>query len=273
MNMKKTLLFAMIGFSVATLCSCGNITVKGADGTEYESYQECCAANDFEAAHLYLTKMQNKEIEGYSAAKEYVFQKEALYLMSLGDEGAKKRIIYLLKEDGDDKAIISKLMDLAIVNDDAEFVITLINQYGDGIINNPTVISYLVSKNSKMYSDIVLVKIPSVKTKRPPLGENTFYGSGLSTSEFEENCEKYKKEVASLNNAISKILNVAITSKNQYVAKNVISKLKPNIQIEDIGFVDNVHYKYKVVLDNSEYDEITKIYREAVQEGKFNNNE
>jgi len=272
--MKKVICFVVCCIAVVAVTSCRKkVVVKGENGQEYESYQECCAANDFEAAHLYLAKMQNEEVEGYSAAKEYIFQKEALYLMSLGDEGAKKRIIYLLKEEGDDKAIISKLIDLAIVNDDAEFVMTLINQYDDGNINNPTVISYLVSKNSKTYSDIVLANIPSVNSKRPPLGINTFYGTGHDTSEFERDCKKFKEEVSILNNAISKVLNIAITSKNQYVAKNVISKLKPNIRIDNIGFVDHVHYKYKVMLDNSECDEITKVYRESVQEGKFNSNE
>ena len=49
---------------MATLYGCGNngITVTGGDGKVYESYQECCAANDYEAAHLFLAKIQNSEL-------------------------------------------------------------------------------------------------------------------------------------------------------------------------------------------------------------------
>ena len=116
-------------FFSLSFVSCGGITVKGANGTEYESYQECCAAQDFEAAHQYLAKMQNSGADGYSTAKEYVFKQEALYLMSQGDEQAQKRITYLLKEEGGNDEHVSMLIDLAIENDDEDFVKTLANQY------------------------------------------------------------------------------------------------------------------------------------------------
>lgn len=128
--MKKNLvLVAIIGLVISTLCGCG-IKVKGADGTEYESYQECCAANDYEAAHKYLAKMKNNTFSrDYESAKEYVFKNEALYLMSIGDENAKKRIIYLLKEEGGNNNHVSMLIDLALENDDEAFVKSLANQY------------------------------------------------------------------------------------------------------------------------------------------------
>ena len=247
------------------------ITVTGADGKEYTSYQEACAVNDFEAAHLYLAKMENMKAKGYSNAKQYVFKKEALYLMSIGDEGAKKRIIYLLKEDGDDKEIISMLIDLAIANDDAEFVMTLVNQNNDGVIDNPSIISYLISKNSKQYSDIVLGSIPKIITTKPSLGINSFYGSGNNTYDFKTNCNSYIKEVSDYNNYISLILDAAIANKNQYIAKHAISKVKSNISVQEIGFVDNIHYHYKVTIDNSETDELNKKYKEAIKTGVFNN--
>ena len=130
-------LLAIMGFVLFTLCGCGKekITVTGQDGTEYESYQECCAAEDFQAAHQFLAKMENSEDwkDGYSDAKEYVFKNEALYLMSIGDESAKKRLIYLLKEEDGNDEHINMLMDLAIENDDVSFIKTLTNQYKNGI--------------------------------------------------------------------------------------------------------------------------------------------
>lgn len=99
----------LLGFA-CSLCiclsfiSCGGITVKGENGQTYESYQECCAAQDFMAAHTYLAKMENamgddgdKEQE-YQKARDYVFNAEMLYLTSLGTEEASNRIVYLLAE-------------------------------------------------------------------------------------------------------------------------------------------------------------------------------
>ena len=138
MRKSQSLLMCIAGIAVLFLSACGEkkITVKGADGTEYESYQECCAANDFEAAHMYLAKIQNSNEKGqydYDEAKEFVFQKEALYLMSIGDESAKKRIVYLLKEEGNNDDHVDMLIDLAIDNDDEAFVKTLTKQYKSSI--------------------------------------------------------------------------------------------------------------------------------------------
>ena len=129
--MKKIIRLFLYNFAILLLFACGKITVKGADGTEYESYQECCAAQDYQAAHQFLVKLQNDE-EGrkiLKEAKQYVFKHEALYLMSQDNDDAKKRIIYLLKEEGDNNSHISMLIDLAIDNDDETFVKTLVNQF------------------------------------------------------------------------------------------------------------------------------------------------
>lgn len=162
MKKKVYLLFAIIGLGVATLCSCGEkkITVNGTDGTEYESYQECCAANDYEAAHKYLAKMQNDEAfsKDYNNAKEFVFKQEALFLMSQGDENAKKRIVYLLKEEGDNNDHVSMLIDLAIENDDESFVKTLGNQYTIGVEseNLKKLSEYLSSKQSEENKEFLM---------------------------------------------------------------------------------------------------------------------
>lgn len=136
--MKKNLvLLALIGFAMFTLCGCGGrseveqrkteITVKGADGTIYESYQECCAAEDFQAAHQFLAKMQNSDDWRWKVddAKKFVFKQEALYLVSLGSEEAQNRLIYLLKEGGAYNSDIFMLIDLAIANGDDALVVKL----------------------------------------------------------------------------------------------------------------------------------------------------
>jgi len=91
--MKKFILLAIIGVVVATLCSCGSKSVKGADGTEYSSYQEACRHQDFVAAYDWIEKNNGTDDD-----KDYVFNAEMLYLTSLGTEEASNRIVYLLAE-------------------------------------------------------------------------------------------------------------------------------------------------------------------------------
>lgn len=149
--MYRIVIFMLSGLLLIA-CDEKKITVKGADGTEYESYQECCAAQDFQAAHQYLAKMQNDENfeSDFYSAKEFVFKQEALYLMSQGDEVSKKRIVYLLKEEGGNDKHLDMLVDLAIDNDDEPFVKILSNQY-KGKADEETlkkIVEYLSGKNS-----------------------------------------------------------------------------------------------------------------------------
>lgn len=163
--MKKSLVFvAIIGFIMIAICACGEkkITVVGADGKEYESYQECCAAQDFQAAHQFLAKMQNAVLnmekgddrdnaaQAYLIAHENVFKQEALFLMSQGDDAAKQRLVYLLKEEGGNNSHVSMLIDLAIENDDEAFVKVLANQYSRNVgrENLKKLMNYLSSKDN-----------------------------------------------------------------------------------------------------------------------------
>ena len=167
--MKIKIKLAVCCLSLFAFVACGEkITVVGADGKEYESYQECCAAEDFEAAHLYLAKMENaaRRSDGMekalAVAKEEVFKQEALFLMSQDDEIAKKRILYLLKEEEENDNHISMLIDLAIENDDDEFVKTLANLYGNEADDRKLikVYGYLFSKdkNNKTFLNNLIKK-------------------------------------------------------------------------------------------------------------------
>ena len=62
-------------------------------------------------------------------AKEYVFQHETLYLISEMEENAKLRILYLIKEYPIEQQIKkgSYVVDLALLNDSAEFAIKVLN--------------------------------------------------------------------------------------------------------------------------------------------------
>ena len=91
--MKKEICFFVCCIAVLAVISCGNKTVKGADGTEYVSYQDACRNNDFVAAYKIIELNDGEEED-----KDYVFNAEMLYLASQNTEEASNRILYLLAE-------------------------------------------------------------------------------------------------------------------------------------------------------------------------------
>ena len=158
------------------------------------------------------------------------------------------------------------LIDLAIDKDDADFVMALAGQYGDGKIDNTKLMSYLISKNSKECSDLVLRNLPIIKLPRPTIGYKTYYGHGGDEPELFD----YRDAVSEFNGEIINILNQAIIYKNQYLAKHVVSKAIPNIEIDEIGFIDDVHYRYNIKISNHDVNEINSMYKDALSKGKFN---
>lgn len=78
------------------------VTIEGADGNVFESYEEACHAQDFEAAHKYITALKKAGSSDYKEAREFVFNQEALYLIAMNDEASTKRLFFLLQEDANE---------------------------------------------------------------------------------------------------------------------------------------------------------------------------
>lgn len=142
----KVFLFALFLF-ILNAC---DISIKGADGTVYKSYQDACMAMDFQAAHAFLHKMKNQissnsllskiknqldpdyeyeEKKALKIAEDYVFEKESLYLIGIGDSIAKKRLLFLLAEDTHRDKHCSMVIDLVMQENDVDFIKTLANHY------------------------------------------------------------------------------------------------------------------------------------------------
>lgn len=95
---------------VALLLSCSSSkqeSTKDSETTNYSSYQEAARAYDFEAAHKildqihedYLSHSDDDEKRGkYESAFDYIFNAEAMFLCSKGDEESLNRIIFLLSD-------------------------------------------------------------------------------------------------------------------------------------------------------------------------------
>ena len=326
MNKKKILLWGGGGYfalcvigiiisGITSLFGCGgkstshDNSIKGENGKSYENYQECCAANDYQAAHQFLARLQNSgdDSEKYKEAKEYVFKNEALYLMSQDDETAKKRIIYLLKEEGGNNDHVSMLIDLAIENDDEVFVRTLANQYTEGVsdeslkklieyladkpnednkkyienliskylsLSNTTMLKYLAGTKGKENSEKILGLLAEIEKDIP-----TRPALGLVKYEYDDPCADYNEAIKNYNDVCQTILDIAIASKNQYLAQRVISKAKPGLTSKNLGdWVRVVEKEYdhsslydafRISIDNSSTNSIKAAYQEAVRSGAF----
>ena len=142
--MKRIKFLSFYCIAVFLLTACGSssskneeekITVTGANGKEYTSYQECCAANDYEAAHKYLAVMKENRDGNYAEAREYVFNQEALFLISMNDETSTKRLFFLLQEDANEvdgkvrDARCNTIIELAIKQNNQALVEQTIGMY------------------------------------------------------------------------------------------------------------------------------------------------
>ncbi len=227
----------------------------------FENYREACRAADFETAHKYLDKLKEKAYDWESEqkaqeAEEYIYRQEALYLMSQNDDAAKKRLIYLIKEEKRGNELIKIIIDLAMEEKDESFVKMLANQlevrdedegyvgkvkkeiYGD---NNDDVVilnkvaSFLLSSDAKDNIDFVLTLF-----------------------------EKHKKEDVFLKNSISKLRiergNTELTNK-VFGLLGVIENRIPNRPPIN-GYIKSNHDGY-VDKPYKDFMEQTKIYNDA----------
>lgn len=102
--MKKVICFVVCCIAVLAVTSCGEKKVVGADGKEYYSVEDACRNHDFEAAYQFAEKYDKLPFSGdvdkeeLSRHKDYIFNQEMLYLVSLNTQEATKRVVYLLAE-------------------------------------------------------------------------------------------------------------------------------------------------------------------------------
>ena len=145
--MKRIVKLVALSMGVTLLGACGfstesssdHIAVTGAGDTKYESYEEACHAQDFEAAHKFLSAMKQAESDDYVTAREFVFNQEALYLIAMNDEASTKRLFFLLQEDANEvsnstrDARCNTIIELAIKQNNQALVEQTISLYNDKI--------------------------------------------------------------------------------------------------------------------------------------------
>lgn len=186
--MKNVFLTIVSIITMVVMVACGGntkITVKGANGTEYESYQECCEVQDFGAAHQYLAKMKH-EIdvytekhseklndwdseeyqklrameEAYDEACKYVLHREALFLIADGSKDAVNRLFFLIEEDGGDHISASTYIDLAFTQNNTYLATKMLAS--DNSLSTEKNVQKAIASNMDEIVDIMLGNAPSL---------------------------------------------------------------------------------------------------------------
>ena len=168
MKVANCLISYLASISLLTACGCSSsssgITVIGDNNTEYNSYEEACHAQDYEAAHKYLVAMKKAKASDYSEAREYVFNQEALFLIALNDEASTKRLFFLLQEDANEvnnetrDTRCNTIVELAIKQDNKTLVEQTIGLYSGQIDKSvlQKIYNYLFSEDKEPDIDFMI---------------------------------------------------------------------------------------------------------------------
>ena len=126
-------------------------------------------------------------------------------------------------------------------------------------------ITYLVNEKDQQASDRLIGLINEY-----PIDSNPATGTTHDSDIIEGN-DKYNAEVGKFNDYCNQILSRAISSCNQYLAESIINNFKPTLNRTkvDTHLLGSDEYYYQYVETDKEKAKL--ILKEAIEEGKFNN--
>lgn len=236
---------------------------------------------DYYEGFSFSGSKKEKTEKAYKDAFDYVFRSEVNFLISNADETSAKRIMVLFNErkidDYKKKEYIKEFAKLAISIGN-NYVVDLFAK--NATIDDEELIEYMAVKNTKEYSDKVLAVLAKEfgKCKQPSAGLHPDYYLSKITPTLAD-----KEAVAYIdyNSKLNKVLDMAISGHNQYLAQKVLDLYtKTVVVIEGTGYdrdakrhrgvkVDHNHIYLE--FDNSEVTEARRKYNEAVKSGGFSN--
>ena len=239
--MKKYLvLVAIIGFSVATLCSCGGnstsseeITVTGSDGKVYTNYREACRNGDFDAAYSILEK-KREEFEKFKEENELtIYKRSTLFRKGYFDTSNQEKYDAMVKnyEDGMNYVFNAEML-------------------------------YLTSQNTEESSNRILYLLAESEIPGTP----TTAGGEYRYSDY-KNAKKYIEGIAQFNNRCNSVLDMAIAQKNEKLANGVVKLMKQNVDVEkEYSTLLSVSSKG---VNNTDIDLAKKKLNDAIKSGAF----
>lgn len=280
-------MLAIIGFGVATLCSCGSSPSSSKDSEDTkglsklviaEDYRKACELKEFSIAYEIIDKLKKEKGENVSdEAEKYVVLQEALFVLeSKGIDGI-MRIVGIAKEHNAEGWLYIELLDVAkkmgdtdLANRIENIIQSTINNLSTISLTDISLINYLAEtkdeKNSEAILGLLSKEEKNIPTK-PMIGK-------IDTKDWydDEVCDPYTKAVKKYNDQCSMILNIAIKHGNQYLAKRSLSKIKTNIKCIELPSTSSptqVIYHYNITNDNEDIKSANAAYQDAVRSGAF----
>ena len=305
--MKKFMLLVMIGFGLATLCSCGS---KSSSSEESKSlsklvtvrdYKKACELKEFSTAYEIVDTLKKEtskakieyesssfyreaNLSKYEEAKKisdeaekYVVLQEALLVLeSKGTDGI-MRIVGIAKEHNAEGWLYIELLDVAkklgdtdLANRFESIIQSTINNLSNLSLSDISLINYLAETKDEKNSETIiglLAKEEKNIPTKPMMGKIT-----IADYDYKDDvCDPYTKAVKKYNDQCSMILNIAIQHGNQYLAKRSLSKIKPNINSAKEGSIykGTWCYNYNITNDNEDIKSANATYQDAVSSGAF----
>ena len=177
--MKKIYLFLILCVMCIALVSCGN---KEKD--YQKQYMEACANNDFAKANAIVDMMEvdckSEDLEkDIRTHRNYVIEKEVLYLVAQGTEESANRLLFLFKEN--DSFGWDRLLELAISQGN-EYLATKIVDASDSI--SVQSVEAAIRNNLHKLADNMLTKDIKKYAK-----DSINLGESLICIDFIKNCE------------------------------------------------------------------------------------
>ena len=126
-------------------------------------------------------------------------------------------------------------------------------------------ISYLVNEGDQQSSDRLIALVNEY-----PIVSNPAIGATHDADIIEGN-DKYNAEVGKFNDYCNQILSRSISTKNQYLAEAIVNTFKPTLERKkvDTHLFGSDEYDNQYV--ETDKEKAKKILKEAIKEGKFNN--
>lgn len=127
---------------------------------------------------------------------------------------------------------------------------------------------YLVSQNTEETSNRVLYLLAEYQIPGTPVSPGAEY-----LDEDYRSVKKYMEGISRYNNRCNSVLSLAISQRNETLARKVIELFKQNVdvRIEHTG-IENIEISEKGY-NNTDKDAAKKRLEEAIEQGAFNKNE
>ena len=210
------------------------VAVRGEGGQKFKTYQECCYANDFNAAHLYLAKVKQVSESGYykkhgntdyskvyTEGKAFVLRQESAYLLSSGENGAKQRVLYLIKEEEASDEMIGELVEIAIDCDDVPFAMTLLDKQSKCDYSLIVKATEHLAKGNNDSDLLYFIKTIPLAGNPPTLGHK----DSISSDEYD-----YMASTDCINKSCDIALDYAINRGKQSLANSVLDLYKSDVR-------------------------------------------